>query len=36
MMEDIEMMEGLGIYEVSTEDFALWNSFAPPRWMFKI
>jgi len=23
MMEDIEMMEGLGIYEVSTEDFAL-------------
>ena len=35
MVGDIEMMENLGIYEVSPEDFAFVNLYVPRRLRFK-
>ena len=34
MVNDIDAMEKLGIYEVSPEDFACANSCAPRRFLF--
>ena len=34
MVEDIELMEQLGIYEIAPEDFACVNLFVRPKLMF--